>query len=110
MAVAVLLPILQEKVTYDHQDDHDADPKEHGNHYLKGTCMGYMNMLELLYELGCSRRSQEEASTKADKREEVGNSWPNSRVVTAHLVKEERRQPHGIRLWPGYSQPVSSKS
>lgn len=46
-AAAVLLPpVLQEEVADDHQDHHDADPKEHGDHYLKGTCGGYMNTLE----------------------------------------------------------------
>lgn len=42
-------------------------------------------------------------------REEVGDSWPDSRVVTAQLGKEERRQLHGIRVWPGCSHPVSPK-
>lgn len=36
--MAVLLLFLQEEVANEHQDHHDADPEEHSNHYLKGTC------------------------------------------------------------------------
>lgn len=50
--MAVLLSVLQEEVADDRQDHHDADPEEHGNHYLKGTCGGYVNTLEgLLHDL-----------------------------------------------------------
>lgn len=37
---AAVLPFLQEEIANDGQDHHDADPEEHSNHYLKGTCRG----------------------------------------------------------------------
>lgn len=42
-------------------------------------------------------------------REEVDNSWLDSKVVIAQWSKEERQLLHGIRVWPGYSQPISPK-
>lgn len=51
------------------------------------------------------KRAQKPLQKLCWQREEMGDSWPDSRVVTAQLAKKKE----GIRVWPGYSQPVSPK-